>query len=240
MGIRWYGFFVALSAAVGLYYFVREGKKKGFSEDFLYSVALGAILGGIVGARLLFVLLNWPDYASQPWEIIRIDHGGLAWHGALFGGLIGGGLVLRGREGFHALADLTVPGLCVGYMLVRIGNVFNQELLGRPTELWWFGRHPAQLYGSLSGLVLLLLHLRLSRRSLPDGYRFWSWFLYYSVFRFFEEAFRSSRLYLPVYLDERLGMGFFTLAQLFTPLFLLGAYLIRRRLLRAWRAAGHF
>lgn len=244
-GIRWYGFLMAVSMGIGLYFFVRNGVRAGFREDFLYNTAFFALAAGIVGARLIYVIANNPgDYLANPVEILRIDHGGLSWHGGIGGGLLAGWLYIRRlpvsvtgeRASFAALADLAVPGLAVGYILVRIANIFNREVLGNPaTVLLPFGldRHPAQIYGSLIGLVLLLIHNRLTRRNPPPGYLFWGFFFYYSLLRgFIEETFRANPHFLIDVRDPVTGIGFTTMTQLFTPLFLAVTYLLMRASLR--------
>lgn len=238
LSIRWYGALMAASMAVGLYYFLRYGPQRGIGEDDLYHIAIAGIIGGIVGARLVYVLTNWSDYAPVPLEIIRVDHGGLSFHGAIGGGALGTWLVAR-RRGipFDRYADLAVPGIATGIMLVRIGNIFNAEVLGRPAEVLGGARHPAQIYGSLIGVVLLVLHNVLARRRPPEGVLFWTFFLVYSFLRgFFEETFRDNPLYAWGYVNERWGVGFFTLTHLFTPPLLALSWAM---LVRARRRAAH-
>lgn len=239
IAIRWYGVFMAISMALGLYYFLRDGRRRGLDEDDLYNIAIAAFVGGLVGARAVYVLTNWGDYAAAPWEILRVDHGGLSFHGAIVGGGLGSWLYAR-RRGipFHRYADLAVPGIGIGIVLVRIGNLFNGEVLGRPTELWPWGRHPAQLYGSAVGLVVLAVHNLLARRpGLPEGTLFWAFALVYTVLRgFVEETFRDNPLYVVAYVDDRLGVGLFTLTQLVTPpLLVLAAVMLARTLRRGSR-----
>lgn len=249
LGIRWYGLLMALSMAIGLYFFIHNGVKAGFRDDFLYNTALISLAAGIVGARLIYVVTNLGDYLGNPVEMLRIDHGGLSWHGGIGGGLLAGWLYIRRLPvsvtgipvTFGALADLAVPGLAVGYMLVRIANIFNREVLGRTAEIMPFGldRHPAQIYGSLIGLTLLLLHFRLARRNPPPGYLFYAFFFYYSLLRgFIEETFRANPLYWIHYVNPVWGFGFTTMTQLFTPLFLAATYLLMRSTLRRGRDAA--
>jgi len=109
---------------------------------------------------------------------------------------------------FQSLLDLGVPGVCVGIMLVRIGNLFNGEVLGHVAQALPFDRHPAQIYGSLVGLVTLLIHNSLARRrpDAPPGYLFWSFIFWYQFFRgFVEETFRDNPLYAWGYVNETWG-----------------------------------
>lgn len=258
-GIRWYGFFMAVSMAAGFYFFLKHGRRLGFKEDFLYNVGVISLAVGVVGARAIYVLTNWGDYAAYPAEIWRIDHGGLSWHGGLLGGVVAGWLYVRakGRRPETAveagtaaaaagpaswvgtLADLAVPGLCIGYILVRIGNIFNQEVLGRAGALLPFDRHPAQLYGSAIGVILLLAHNRLARSAPPPGYLFWAWFFLYSILRgLVEETFRDNPLYVIHYVNADWGFGFTTMTQLATPILVVLAYLMMRAAVRRPLAAS--
>src|SRR5690606_38217739 len=106
-------------------------------DDFIYNLVFIVVLGGIFGARAVYVLTNWSAYQGAWIEMIRIDHGGLSFHGGVIGGALTGGLyVARRNYSFNELADLAVPGLAIGIALVRIANLINGEVLGRTMELW--------------------------------------------------------------------------------------------------------
>ena len=227
IAIRWYGLMMAISFILGGYYFVKNGTRQGLAEDSLLTLLLVVLIGGIVGARAVYVLTNLPAYLNSPMEIVRIDRGGLSFHGALLGGLLAARLFAgRHRLDLRRAMDLAVPGLAIGYMLVRIANIFNQEILGRPAELFFFERHPAQIYGSLIGLFSLLLHNYLARKH-PGrpGMLFWAFIFYYSLLRgAVEETFRANPLVLWGYINDAWGAGFFTMTQVATPFILLLAW----------------
>lgn len=222
IAVRWYGLFMAISFLVGSFHLLKMGKKKGLSEDFLLNLAMIVIVSGIVGARLIFVLSNYPQwFVTAPLNVIKIWEGGLAWHGALLGGLLTGWYYCK-KNGVNPnmIADWTVAGLSFGYCLVRIANIFNQEVLGRMTQ-FSFGRWPAQLVGSSIGLVLLIRYFYLQKKQLPEGYQFWSFIWYHQLLRaLIEETVRENPLYLIKYVNPQWGIGVFTLTQWFTPLVL--------------------
>jgi phosphatidylglycerol:prolipoprotein diacylglycerol transferase len=233
LGIRWYGFFMAVSMAIGIHYFLRRGLRAGVDEDTLYNMALLAILGGVLGARLLYVLTNWGYFAAAPAEIVRVDQGGLSIHGALLGGTaVAMWYAWRRGLPFWALADGMVPGAIVGVFLVRIGNIFNGEILGHPAGILGGARHPAQVYEMAFALVLWVVYWRQLRRDPADGVPFWTFILWYSVLRFASELFRDNPHYLLDYTNPYLGVGVLTLEQIFTPLVLALALLGLR-----WRRA---
>ncbi len=236
LAVRWYGLMFALSVLAGFYFMRKYGEKKGLDEDFIFSLFLIMIVSLVIGARAVYVLANWSYFASHPELIIRIDRGGLAFHGGLIGGILSSWIYCRIKNvNWRVLADLAVPGITVGIMLVRIANIFNQEILGRPAELLSFDRHPAQIYGSLIGLVLLILHNYLARRSkTKPGYLFWSFVLGYTILRgFVEETFREMPLVAWGYVNQAWGFGFFTAVQFFTPFILLLALYMLRQIKRS-------
>ena len=219
-GVRWYGLAVAVSMAVGVWYIITEGKRRGWNEDDLYTISLLILVFGVIGARGVFVLTNLGYFLENPAQIFRGD--GLAWHGALLGGVLSAWIYIRIRGlVFSRAADLAVVGLNVGYVLVRLANIVNREVLGRHAEILGT-RHPAQIYGSLIGLVLLVRYFSVQRRRPPAGYQFWSWFFWYSVLRaVVEETVRANPLYAWGYVNDYLGLGFFTMTHLATPLLLI-------------------
>ncbi|UNC93103.1 prolipoprotein diacylglyceryl transferase [Candidatus Contubernalis alkaliaceticus] len=230
--VHWYGLMMSIAAVIGSHLFLSNGKKMGMDEDNLLNITILTILGALVGARALFVLTNWGFYSANPQEIIRVDHGGLAFHGAILGGILSAWVMSKRYSfDFGNILDLTVPGISITYMLIRIANIFNQELLGRTAELLPFERHPAQIYGFFIGLSMLLLHNYLVRnRSYKPGGFFWAFFLVYSFFRgFIEETFRVMPLPFWGYVNEAWGAGFISLTQLMTPaLMLLGWWMFKR------------
>jgi phosphatidylglycerol---prolipoprotein diacylglyceryl transferase len=231
--IRWYGLFFALSILVGFYYIRKYGIKKGINEDLIYNVFLVLIISIVIGARAVYVAASWNYFMANPELIIRIDRGGLAFHGGLLGGVIGSWLFCKVKKvNWNLLADLAVPGIALGITLVRIANVFNQEILGREAALFFFDRHPTQIYGSVIGLFLLILHNYLARKTnLKPGYLFWNFVLGYTILRgLFEETFRDNPLVFWGYINEFWGAGFFTAVQVFTPFILLLTMIMLRQI----------
>jgi len=231
--IRWYGLMFAISILTGFYYMRKHGVKKGFDEDTIFALFLVTIFSLVLGARAVFVLVNWSFFMANPELIIRVDQGGLAFHGGLLGGIIGSWIYCRQKKlSWFDLADLAVPGIAIGIALVRIANIFNQEIIGREAELFFFDRQPTQVYGSLIGLALLLLHNYLARRGeSKPGYLFWSFVLGYTLLRaLIEETFRENPLVAWGYINDAWGAGFFTLTHLATPFILLFAFWMLKRI----------
>ena len=192
--IAWYGFWFVFGFAVG--YFLMAAM---FRERLNHRSILSAkdqayyltdrltwyvILGVIVGSRLAHVLFyEWPRYQNHLFDIVKIWEGGLASHGGVIGLLIGlfayKQIVLKPypQITYLGMMDmLAVPSALVA-TCVRIGNFFNQEILGVPSTVPWavvFGdpidggpivpRHPAQLYEGAAYFVIFWLLIYLWKR----------------------------------------------------------------------------
>ncbi len=231
LALRWYGLMFAISVLSGFYFMRKHGIRKEISEDQIITLIALIMIALIVGARAVYVIVNWSYFAVRPELIIRIDQGGLAFHGGLIGGILASWLYCRAQKiNWREVADLAVPGVAIGIALVRVANIFNQEILGREAALFFFERHPTQIYGSLIGVALLLMHNYLARnRDYSPGYLFWNFVLGYTLLRgLIEETFRENPLILWGYISEAWGAGFFTTVQLFTPfIIVLSLYMIR-------------
>ncbi len=166
--IRWYGLMFASafmsSFAVMQWIYKREGKNIEELDRLLWFMAIGTI----VGARLGHCLFYDPGYyLSHPWKILAIWEGGLASHGAIIGILISLYLYqLKTNDGYLWLLDRVAVAATIAASLIRIGNFFNSEILGIPTDVPWaiifarvdyLPRHPVQLYESLSYAIIFVL-----------------------------------------------------------------------------------
>jgi len=238
--IRWYGLFMAISILAGFYYLRRDALKMGHDEDFVYNLVLFMVIGGVIGARLIYVATNWSHYSGDFLAMIRIDQGGLSFHGAIGGGALAAWFYASAKGGkFSRFFDLAIPGIAIGIILVRIGNLINGEVMGRPTELFGFDRHPAQIYASLLGIVVLIIHNVLAKQRRPDGYLAWSFLLYYSLFRaLIEETVRENPLYAWGYINETWGIGLFTLTHLISLPIILFAWWQRREVVNRGTLRG--
>jgi phosphatidylglycerol---prolipoprotein diacylglyceryl transferase len=216
VSIRWYGILIASSMALGLWLATREAARRGESPDDLLKAAEFALIGGLVGARLYYVLFNLDYYQTQPWwRILAVWEGGLAIHGGLIGGLLAGGAYVWAK-GLPLLTylDIVAPSLLLGQAIGRWGNFFNEEAFGGPTALPWklyiseprrppafvdhqfF--HPTFLYESLWNLAAFLVLYFVLRRRLEraPGALFLAYLGLYSLGRFWVEGLRTDSLML--------------------------------------------
>lgn len=182
--LRWYGLLIAVGILLCYWYAVSEAQRRGVSRKPIDDMVLFVILGGVIGARLYYVLFNFSYFMSAPLEIFKVWHGGLAIHGAL----IGGALVFFSYRFMKKIpwllyADIIVPGVLLAQGIGRWGNFFNSEAFGGPTSLPWklfiletnrpagyeaFSYfHPTFLYESLWNVIGFFLLIHLSRKLFP-------------------------------------------------------------------------
>jgi len=159
---RWYGLLFAAGFLLGYLILLQIYRHEGRSEENLSNLLLYVLLGTLIGARLGHVLFYQPDYyLARPWEILMIWQGGLASHGGFSGVLIAIYLYVRKYRdmSFLELADRLAVSSLLAASLIRLGNLFNSEILGRPSRLPWaiiflrvdnIPRHPAMLYEALA------------------------------------------------------------------------------------------
>ena len=167
--IRWYGLLFATAFFLGFLYMRRVYVRERKSVADLDSLLIYMMISTIVGARLGHCLFYDPGYyLSNPLEIIKVWRGGLASHGGAIG--IFTGLYLYSRKHpdqpyLWLLDRVAVPVPLAGFF-IRLGNLFNSEILGIPTDKPWaivfarideLPRHPAQLYESISYLLIFVL-----------------------------------------------------------------------------------
>lgn len=206
--IYWYGLFFASTFVYGLIMFRYIFRQEGRPLDQVYDLVLYVIGGTVIGARLGHVLFYDPEhYLSQPWKILYVWEGGLASHGAVVGILTGVWLYSRRfpRQPFLWVCDRIGMAVPLSGCLIRIGNFFNSEILGRPAELPWavvfarvdaVPRHPVQLYEAIGYLVIFLLQFRYylaHKENTPPGYLFGRFFVLVFGARFFLEFFKEGQ-----------------------------------------------
>ena len=133
--IQWYGIIITLGLILALIYVLPRMKRFGLDSDRAIDVIIGGVLGGIVGARVYYVLMKWDEYKWDWKAIINTRNGGLAIYGGIIGAFIVGYIIARIRK-VRALPmlDITALGLLIGQGIGRWGNFVNQEAFGTNTD----------------------------------------------------------------------------------------------------------
>lgn len=143
IGIRWYGLSYLTGFLLGYWlitYLIKSGKSALPLEkagDFVFTVAMGTVIGGRLGYCLFYdpALLMRFSSTFPFWGVLEFHKGGMASHGGIIG-LIGACMIFAKRNNLSILhcMDLTVMGGAIGIFFGRIANFINGELVGRPAE----------------------------------------------------------------------------------------------------------
>ena len=203
--IRWYSLAYIIGITLGWLYckkkLIKDHHILKIFDDFITYLIIGIILGGRIGYVLFY---NIKYYLENPIEILMIWSGGMSFHGGLIGVLIATKLFCNKHKVnqfiFLDLVSLSAP---IGIFFGRIANFINSELYGRASELPWsvkfilidnINRHPSQLYEAVfEGIILFLILMYFFNKNYLEmpGQISALFLIFYSLFRFFIEFFRS-------------------------------------------------
>ena len=210
LDIRIYGIMIALGVIVAVLFIGWRMQQRGMNSEIAVSLAWVVVPAGLIGARIYHVITDWRRFSDEDrWgDVVRIWEGGLGIPGAIIGGVLAGAVLCRMRGWSLAeMLDIAAPALLAAQAIGRLGNWFNQELFGRPTDLPWgleidptnrppeyFSDttfHPTFLYEALWMLALMGLLLWLDKlRKLPIGHLFALYVLGYASGRIWIEFLR--------------------------------------------------
>ena len=221
--IRWYSLAYIFGILIGWYLGKRVilGKFKNLNFDIkefdnlITYIIISLLLGGRIGYVLFY---NFGYYISNPFDILKIWEGGMSFHGALIG-------IILGTYWFSIKKDIQTFFLLdiisfvapIGIFFGRIANFINGELVGKTTNVFWGVifpsidnnlRHPSQLYEAfLEGLVLfVIMNFILFRDNYKTGTCSYVFLIFYGIFRIFSEIYREPDLQIG-YLFNLFSMG---------------------------------
>ncbi|MCR5510816.1 MAG: prolipoprotein diacylglyceryl transferase [Lachnospiraceae bacterium] len=223
--IALYGVFIATGMLCGIYLASRMAVKNGIDSEAMWDFWIYAIVLGVIGARIYYVIFRWDQYKYDPLQIFNLRAGGLA----IYGGLIVGFTVLFifchvKKIKSLDFADSVVPGIALGQAIGRWGNFTNREVFGEYTDNLLAMRlpveavrssdisesiaahiaegtnyiqvHPTFLYEGLWNLALMFFLIWWTRRKKFSGQVMTFYFLGYGIGRFWIEAIRTDVLYI--------------------------------------------
>jgi len=235
VAVHSYGVLLMLGFIAGILLARREARRVGLSPEVPLDLGVWILVAGVLGARGLYVALNWSFFAANPIEALRIWHeGGLSFYGGLLGGVVAG-LIFTWRRGlsFWSVADMLAPGLALGYGIARFGCLLNGCCYGAPTSLPWGMRfplwpdsailtdpsHPTQIYSALGSFAVLGVLMAVRRRLQVPGQLFLLYLMLYAVVRSTVEVLRKG------YTAEVL-VGGLTQAQVASAVMFIGALVV--------------
>jgi len=133
--VTWYSFLIVAGASLALLLSCREEKRVQLPCDTVLDLALWLIPGGIIGARIYYVIFSFSQFQNDLLSVFRVWEGGLAIYGGIIAGLLIMFLFCRRRNiPFLLLCDIIVPGLALAQSIGRWGNWFNMEAYGLPVN----------------------------------------------------------------------------------------------------------
>ncbi|HDY9570583.1 TPA: prolipoprotein diacylglyceryl transferase [Staphylococcus argenteus] len=214
LSVRWYGIIIAIGILLGYFVAQRALVKAGLHKDTLVDIIFYSALFGFIAARIYFVIFQWPYYAENPSEIIKIWHGGIAIHGGLIGGFIAGVIVckIKNLNPFQ-IGDIVAPSIILAQGIGRWGNFMNHEAHGGPVSRAFLEQlhlpnfiienmyingqyyHPTFLYESIWDVAGFIILVNI-RKHLKLGETFFLYLTWYSIGRFFIEGLRTDSLML--------------------------------------------
>ena len=210
IAIRWYSLAYIAGILIGWWMgkkiiikrFKNIGEQFNLKEfdDLITYLIISIILGGRVGYIIFY---NLKFYMLNPLDIIKIWEGGMSFHGALIGIIIGTYLFsIKKKISYLFLLDIIACVSPIGIFFGRIANFINGELVGKITNVSWgvifptidmVSRHPSQLYEAfLEGIVLFfILNTFILAKNYKTGTCSFLFLIFYGFFRIFAEIFRE-------------------------------------------------
>ena len=209
---------MAVAFLFGTWLALKEARRLHLDEDKVVSVILVALVCGVLGARMLYVLEHVSEFRREWGSVLALWQGGLTLYGGMVAGVFGGLLMARRLQlPLWVTADALAPSLAIGGAIGRVGCFLNGCCYGRPTHLPWgvtfpsdsfagldFGNakiHPSQLYFSLAGLTLFGITWALRKRMGTAGTLFWFSLMIYGLMRIpldFTRAYEPETAFLTI------------------------------------------
>ncbi|MDR3244557.1 MAG: prolipoprotein diacylglyceryl transferase [Elusimicrobiota bacterium] len=202
-----YGLFVAIGFAVSMFYLLKRSKKRSslISKDDLLNLIMGVIISAIIGARLMFVIVEI-EHINSFWDIFKVWQGGLVYYGGFIGSVIFFiAFALKKKIKILKLLDFFAPAIALGHFFGRLGCTGAGCCYGKPTDEAWgivftdpnslavlnTPLHPTQLYEAFCNLLIFIFLNQYSKKPRKDGKVFALYLISYSIIRFIIEFFRG-------------------------------------------------
>lgn len=199
-----YGLMIAVGFFMALLMTLHRGKKQKYNEDIIYGIFYCAILGGIIGARLLFYIVELPHIIENP-SILWNFKNGYVVYGGIIGGILTSCIYCRVKKtAFLPYFDLTVPAVALAQGFGRIGCLFAGCCYGRETDAWYgitfpeFSQAPGgvsliptQIISSVGDFIICGLLLLFAKRKPATGRVASLYMILYGIGRFCVEFLRN-------------------------------------------------
>ena len=201
-----YGLLVAAGFLAAILFASSRAEKEGLESQKILDLCFYIMLSALIGARFLYVIVEYKYFLTNPIEIFKFWKGGLVFYGGLILGVIAAFLYLKKHKmPLWKTADLLAPSILIGQCIGRWGCLFAGCCYGIKTDVSWaitftnslslapigVSLHPTQIYLSLNAAFIFIVLIWLSKRKKFDGQIIWSYGILYSMGRFLIEYFRG-------------------------------------------------
>lgn len=202
--IHMYGLMIGIGFVAAYLICCHRAKKKGLSEDIVWGILICAILGAVIGTRLLYYIVSIPQIVHDPSILWNFRNGYVVYGGIIFGVLFGLLYCNRKKVSFLKYFDLVMPSVSVAQGFGRIGCFFAGCCYGRQTDSWLHITYthsdfapngvwlvPTQLISSAGNFVIAAVLFWYASKSQKDGTVGAMYMILYSIGRFMIEIFRD-------------------------------------------------
>ena len=202
-----YIFMMSTICCFCLFWAVKRADQRGFSLHRTLDYSLAIMIFGVLGARLVHVVFEYPDYYfKHPIDILLLYQGGFVFYGGFLSAFLGCFMVIKYRkDSLTTWMDFFTPIISLGYALGRIGCFLGGCCYGKSSSVPWavtfssdvvapgnVPLHPTQLYLSGAEFIIFMLILFIEKKNfLPKGGLFCFWLLFHSISRLIIEPFRG-------------------------------------------------
>ena len=189
-----YGLLVAIGFFAGMTYITKYSDNIPVKKDQMYDFLFYLIVVSIIGARLLYVLVNIDSFIQHPLDIIKVWQGGLVFYGGFIAAVLYALIYCKYKKiNIKRLADVFAPALALGHSFGRIGCLLSGCCYGKETHclISVNNRYPTQIFEAAGNLIIFFILHKLYKKSHKDGHVFLLYLIFYSVLRFSIEFFRG-------------------------------------------------
>ncbi|MCG3173307.1 MAG: Prolipoprotein diacylglyceryl transferase [Myxococcota bacterium] len=207
-----YGFLVALGFILGIWICWRDTRRSGVDGDVFLDQAFYVVIGSMIAARVLFIIVEWKQYAALPWYyVFHPFYGGIVFYGGFLGSFIAVWLFVRGRKDvtYFQMGDFMSAGAPLGHFLGRLGCFAVGCCWGSPAAEDFplavrfppdtsgggppglVPLHPTQLYEALGNLAIFFVLMFIRARKRFHGQVLMGYMILYAVLRFVLEFWRG-------------------------------------------------
>ncbi len=205
LDIYGYGLMIAIGIIAGILLLSYRAKAKGYDEDSILNMAIFAVIGGILGGKILYLITDYKVIAEDPSIIIKNFGEGFVVYGSIIGGALAVYFYCRHKKwNVLSIVDLVAPSVALGQAFGRIGCFLAGCCYGAATNCFLgvefhnslfapsgVSIHPTQLYSSAFNFLLTFFLLWYDKKKKREGSTFALYLIIYSVGRFFVEFIRD-------------------------------------------------